>query len=191
EIARRGYERSPEAPVRVQLAAQEANAAALFGDVGRAREAMGRAERDAETVADSGVSAWSFARGRQAGFALSVASQTRDLAGALRAVSLAEEGWASGEPRVAANWAQVRIGAAIVHLRLGALDAAVADVEPVLTLDPELRIATVTAYTRAVDRQLGGARYRDSRPAQELQQKVREFNAAALPGKLPKASDGW
>jgi tetratricopeptide (TPR) repeat protein len=187
EIARRGYERSPAAPVRVQLAAQEANAAALFGDVGRAREAANRAERDAEAVADSGVSAWSFARGRQAVFALSVANQTGDPAGALRAASMAEQGWADGEPRVAANWAQVRIGAAIAYLTLGALDAAVAEVEPVFTLEPELRIATVTAYTTAVGRQLGGARYRDSRPAQELQQKVREFNTAALPGELSKA----
>ncbi len=191
EIARRGYERSPATPIRVQLAAQEANAAALFGDVSRAREAMSRAERDAETVApDSGVSAWSFGRGRQAVFALSVANQTGDPAGALQAANVADAGWANGEPRVPANWAQVRIGAAIAHLALGALDAAIAEVEPVLTLPPEMRIATVTAYTTAVGRQLGGPQYRDNRSAMELLQKVKDFNTGALPGGLPKASNG-
>jgi hypothetical protein len=190
EIARRGYERSPATPIRVQLAAQEANAAALFGDVGRAREAMSRAERDAETVTqDSGLSAWSFARGRQAVFALSVANQTGDPAGALRAAAIADAGWANGEPRVPANWAQVRVGAAMAHLALGSLDAALAEVAPVLTLQPEMRIATVTAYTDALDRQLGGQRYRDSEPAKELRQKIRDFNAGALPGELPKAGN--
>jgi hypothetical protein len=175
----------------VQLAAQEANAAALFGDVSRAREAMSRAERDAETVApDSGVSAWSFGRGRQAVFALSVANQTGDPAGALRAASVADAGWADGEPQVPANWAQVRIGAAIAHLALGALDAAIAEVERVLTLPPEMRIATVTAYTTAVGRQLGGPRYRGSRSGMELLQKIKDFNAGALPAMLPKADNG-
>ena len=185
EVARRGYECSPGTPIRVQLAAQEANAAALFGDVGRAREAMSRAERDAEMVAaDSGLSAWSFSRGRQAVFALSVARQTGDPAGALRAADVADKGWANGEPRVPANWAQVRVGAALAHLALGSLDAAVAEVAPVLGLQPDMRIATVTAYTRALDRQLVGQRYRDSRSARELRQKIRDFNTGALAGEL-------
>ena len=49
-MARTGFACSPDAPIRVQLASQEANAAALLGDAGRAREALARAERAAESV---------------------------------------------------------------------------------------------------------------------------------------------
>lgn len=58
DMAGRGFACSPDTPIRVQLASQEANAAALLGDVGRAREALARAERAAELVTpDSGLSA--------------------------------------------------------------------------------------------------------------------------------------
>jgi transcriptional regulator with XRE-family HTH domain len=182
ELAARGYAHSPATPIRVQLAAQEANAAALLGDAVRARAAMQRAELDAERVApDSGLSAWSFGRGRQAVFALSVANGIGDPDGALRAAAAADAGWAAGEAFVLANWAQVRVGAAFAHLALGSLDAAASEVAPVLTLRPEMRIATVTAYMDTLDRKLSADRYRDSRPAVELRQQVREFTASALP----------
>jgi hypothetical protein len=75
-MARSGFACSPDAPIRVQLASQEANAAALLGDAVRAREALARAERAAESVTpDSGLSAWSFPVTRQAVFAQSVATQ--------------------------------------------------------------------------------------------------------------------
>jgi hypothetical protein len=44
DMASRGFECSPNTSVRVQLASQEANAAALLGDVVRARTALARAE---------------------------------------------------------------------------------------------------------------------------------------------------
>jgi hypothetical protein len=47
DMARRGFACSPDAPIRVQLASQEANAAALLGDAARARAALARAERAA------------------------------------------------------------------------------------------------------------------------------------------------
>jgi transcriptional regulator with XRE-family HTH domain len=186
ELAANGYAHSPSTPIRIQLAAQEANAAALLGDAERARAAMRRAETDADRVApDSGLSAWSFGRGRQAVFALSVANQTGDPAGALRAAAMADEGWAAGEAYVPANWAQVRLGAAYAHLALGSLDAAVAEVAPVLDLPPEMRIATVTAYMDTLHRKLSTGRYRDSGAADELRQRIRAFNAGALPDGLP------
>jgi len=67
-MARTGFACSPSTPIRVQLASQEANAAALLGDAGRAREALARAERAAESVPpDSELSAWSFPITRQVG----------------------------------------------------------------------------------------------------------------------------
>ncbi|WP_211261453.1 hypothetical protein [Pseudonocardia acaciae] len=185
DVARKGFECSPHAPVRIQLASQEANAAALLGDCGRAREALKRAEHAAETVPDdSGMSAWSFPVARQALFALSVAAGTGDPQTALRAASTAEAEWRSGGPRVRATWAQVRMGAGIAHLMNGSLDEVVEEVTPVLTLPPELRVATVTAYVDRLDRSLGRNQFRGSKMVLELRKGLREFSARAV-------STGW
>jgi tetratricopeptide (TPR) repeat protein len=181
EAARQGYECSPATPIRIQLASQEANAAALLGDFSRAREALRRSEAAAETVApDSGTSAWSFATGRQALFSLAVATQTGDPEGALRGVEMADAGWAAGEPYVPANWAQIRVGAGIAHLMQGDLDGAIEEVTPMLTLAPERRVATVTSYVDNLDHRLGQSQYRGNKSALELRQQLREFNSAAL-----------
>lgn len=181
EAARQGYECSPLTPIRIQLASQEANAAALLGDFGRAREALRRSEAAAEVVTpDSGTSAWSFATGRQALFSLAVATQTGDAEGALRSAEMADAGWASGEPYVPANWAQIRVGAGIAHLMQGDLDGAVEEVTPMLTLAPERRVATVTAYVDNLDRWLRHSEFQGNKSALELRQQLREFNVTAL-----------
>jgi hypothetical protein len=181
DMAKLGFEDSPATPVRIQLASQEANAAALLGDTKRAREALRRAEVSAEIVsADSGLSAWSFPIGRQAIFALSVATQTGDPDAALSAAARADRGWASGEPMVRANWAQIRVGSAIARLSKGCLEGAIAEVTPVLTLPAELRVSTVTAYMDDLDRKLSQPNLSGNRAALELKQGIREFNSAAL-----------
>ena len=120
DMARRGFACSPNAPIRVQLASQEANAAALLGDAVRAREALARAERAAESVTpDSGLSAWSFPITRQAVFAQSVAAQIGDADAMLQAASVADAAWSAGAPKVSANWAQIRVSAGIAHLLNG------------------------------------------------------------------------
>jgi len=145
DMAKLGYQASPATPIRVQLASQEANAAALLGDKSQAHVALRRAERAAQEVdPDSGTSAWSFPTGRQAIFALSVATYTGDPDAALRAAATADAGWASGEPMVAANWAQIRVGAGIAYLLKDSLDGVVEEVTPVLDLAPDLRVSTVT-----------------------------------------------
>lgn len=185
DMARSGYETSPQTAIRVQLASQEANAAALIGDVGRARQALRRAEAAAELCPqESGRSAWSFPRARQAIFALSVANHTQDPAGALRAAAMADASWKAGDPMVRANWAQIRVGSALAHLDRGDLDAATAEVAPVLDLPPELRVATVTAYTDNLSRRLASPRLRGVRQAEELRTAARQFAADALPEDL-------
>ncbi len=137
DMARRGFACSPNAPIRVQLASQEANAAALLGDAARAREALARAERAAEfATPDSGLSAWSFPITRQAVFAQSVATQLGDADAMLHAASIADAAWSAGAPKVSANWAQIRAGAGMAHLLKGSLDGAITEVEPVLALPP-------------------------------------------------------
>jgi hypothetical protein len=125
-MAARGYGCSLATPIRIVLACQEANAAGLMGDLRRAREALNRAEEAANSplAPDSGTSAWSCPTPRRALYALSVATQSGDPDGALKAAQLADEGWAAGEPWVAGTWAQVRVGAGIAHVMKGALDGA-------------------------------------------------------------------
>jgi tetratricopeptide (TPR) repeat protein len=182
DMACRGFACSPNTPIRVQLASQEANAAALLGDLGRAREALARADRAAELVTpDSGLSAWSFPVTRQAVFAQSVATQIGDADAMLQAAAAADAAWTAGAPRISANWAQIRVGAGIAHLLAGSLDGAVAEVEPVLALPPSMRVATVTAYTERLRRRLEHPRYNGATGARELGERLAQFKADALP----------
>ena len=181
DMARRGFACSPNAPIRVQLASQEANAAALLGDAVRAREALARAERAAESVTpDSGLSAWSFPVTRQAVFAQSVAAQMGDADAVLQAASVADAAWSAGAPKVSANWAQIRVSAGIAHLLNGSLDGAAAEVEPVLALPSGMRVATVTAYTERLRRRLEHPRYNGAAGVRELGERLVQFNADAL-----------
>jgi tetratricopeptide (TPR) repeat protein len=181
DMACRGFACSPNTPIRVQLASQEANAAALLGDLGRAREALARADRAAELVTpDSGLSAWSFPVTRQAVFAQSVATQIGDADAMLQAAAAADAAWSAGAPKISANWAQIRVGAGIAHLLAGSLDGAVAEVEPVLALPPSMRVATVTAYTERLRRRLEHPRYNGATGVRELGERLAQFKADAL-----------
>ena len=180
DMARRGFEVSSLTPTRIELAYREALSAALLGDTGRSREALERAERTADTlpVNEDGISVWSFPIERQAVFGLSVALHTGDPDTALRAAATADAGWATGDPRNPANWAQVRVGAAMAHLMKDSLDGATEEVIPVLDLHPNLRIDTVTGYLRNLDQLLDQPRFNGSKAAAELREQIREFNSA-------------
>jgi tetratricopeptide (TPR) repeat protein len=180
ELARRGFEASANSPVKVELAYREANAIALFGDVGRAREALRRAEKTADALLtdDTGSSVWAFPPERQAVFAQSVAIHTGDPDSALRVAEFADAQWKAGEVRVPAAWAQIRVGAGIAYMMKGALDGAVEQISPVLDLPPELRIVTVVGYLRKLDRLLMDPSYSRSPIAVEIRERIREFAAA-------------
>jgi transcriptional regulator with XRE-family HTH domain len=178
EIARRGFEVSAPSPTKVELAYREANAIALFGDAHRARLALGRAQEAAEalpTTHGSPRSVWSFPIGRQAIFALSVAIHTGDPDSALRAAAMAQTGWASGEPRIPANWAQIQAGSSIAYLMKGSLDGATSHIAPVLGLPRELRISTVIGYLRKLESMLAEPRFAKSRPAARLTLQIKDF----------------
>ncbi|GAA0568783.1 hypothetical protein [Actinomadura livida] len=182
DLARQGYEASSPGPMKTQLAWYEANAAALLGDKIRAREAVNRAEQSADASHDapSDLSVWSFPRERQALFSLSVATRTGDLDGALRAAELADRAWTAGAPTAPAIWAQIRVGTGVAHLLNGDLDGTAEELAKMLTLDPGMRLATVTRYLADLDRRLTQRRYQDSPLATQLRQQIHEFNAAAL-----------
>ena len=179
-VAARGFEASSQGPVRAELAYREANAIALFGDVPRARAALGKAARACEGLDDGGTSAWSFSRGRQAIFTLSVCIHTGDPDGALRAAQEADAYWDAGGGKVTATWAQVRAGAAMAYLLKDSLDGAAGQLGPVLELPPGERIATVTGYLDEISGMLQGQRFARRPLAVRLGEQIREFSAAGL-----------
>ncbi|MGI5420488.1 helix-turn-helix domain-containing protein [Actinomadura luteofluorescens] len=182
DFARQGYEASPHTPMKTQLAWYEANAAALLGDQTRARQAVKRAEQSAETIHDNPTdrSVWSFPTERRALFALAVATRTGDPDGALQAAEMADTAWAAGAPVAPAIWAQIRVGTGVAHLLKGDLEGTAEQLAQLLTLDPGMRLTTVTRYVADLDRRLSHPRYRDTSLAVQLRQQIRDFNAAAL-----------
>lgn len=181
DMARAGFEGSPATLIRVQLANQEANAAALMGDSLRARDALDRAEHAARAVArDSGRSVWSFPVGRRAIFALSVATHTGNPEAALHAAAMAASNWESGEPLVPATWAQIKIGAGIARLALDSIDGMIHEIDPVLTMPAQLRVSTVTGYMDSLENRLKNPRYTGNKAVSELRGHIREFSSGAL-----------
>jgi hypothetical protein len=87
----------------------------------------------------------------------------------------------TGAPKVSANWAQIRGGAAIAHPMNGSLDGAVADVVPVLGLPPNMRVGTVTAYTDKLSHRIEHPRYREAAGVSDLKENLAQFKADALP----------
>jgi hypothetical protein len=189
DLASRGFHEGPVTPMSVQLASYEANAAALLGDTARAAAALNRADMlaDVMTACESSSSPWAFPTQRQAIFRLSVLLRTSDPDGALRAAAEAETAWASGEPQIPGTWAQVRIGAAIAQLQRAQLDAAQAEVAPVLAMPADLRIATVTGWLADLDSQLAVSKHHDSVLVTGMRRQIRAFTAAALPSDAREA----
>jgi len=179
-LAARGFEASSAAPVRAELAYREANAIALFGDAPRARDALRKARRAVEGLNDGGTSVWSFSRGRQAIFTLSVCVHTGDPDGALRAAREADAYWDAGGGKVTATWAQVRAGAAMAHLLKNSLDGAAGQLAPVLKLPPDQRISTVTGYLDGISGMLQARRFAGSPLAVQLTEGIREFTTAGV-----------
>jgi hypothetical protein len=183
DLARHGFDLSPPAPVRVLLANQEASAAALLGDVARARRALRDAHDAASSphAADSGLSTWSCPGPRQDLYALSVAIRLRDPDAALRAAERADARWAAGDPWLYGVWSLIRIGAAIAYVMKGDLDAASGQFEAVLTLAPAFRIATITSYLADMDSLLRQRRFTGAEKARDLRQQIAAFTIAASP----------
>ncbi|GAA1594061.1 hypothetical protein GCM10009678_90270 [Actinomadura kijaniata] len=181
-FARKGFEVSAPTPLRAMLASYEARAAGLIGDARRAREALRRADTAAEHLdsSDPGTSVWSFPPPRQALLALSVSTRTGDPDAALRAVAVADAAWTSGTPRTPSTWAQIRVGSGIAHLMKGDLDAALTEVSPMLALEPEFRVATVTRYLDDFAKRLKQKKYYKSPTVAAMLESIYDFNRGAL-----------
>jgi hypothetical protein len=100
------------------------------------------------------------------------------------AVSLYEAGPAPGEQPGFGIKALASIDLAGIRLRSGALDAAAITLEPVLSLVPAQRIASLTDRMRLVRTELAAPVFRGSSQAQELDERIEEFGRDSVTADL-------
>jgi hypothetical protein len=79
------------------------------------------------------------------------------------------------------------VGAAIAHLFKDSLDGAAEQLTPVLDMDPDYRIATVTGWLADLDEQLALRRFAGAPQATAFRQQIRGFTRAALPPRTRRA----
>ena len=177
DLAAAGYASSPQSSLRVLLACQEANAAALAGDSTRAHRALARAE--AADVAKVTDSAWTCPPARHALYRLAVALHCGDPSEALHQAAIDRAAWTPGQPTPFGTSAHTSMAAAIAHLRFGAVDAASEQLGSVLDLPDEYRLATLIEHMASLEAMLREPRFRDSTEGRRLHDRVAEFMARA------------
>jgi transcriptional regulator with XRE-family HTH domain len=182
-----GLEYLREGPGAADLYLRYAWAAAAAGDRDAARRAVGAAqaarERDyTDDLLDIGGE-----------FALSLATHQLHVGSALaraegggreaeaeteRAIELYDEGPREGEQHWFAGKPLACIDLALIRLRSGAVDAAVAALEPALSLPTAQRIIDITNALASVRDELAAPIFRGSRQARELGERIEEFGRA-------------
>jgi transcriptional regulator with XRE-family HTH domain len=176
DLASRGFACSPPTSIRVLLACQEANAAALAGDVRRARQSLAQAEAARDAIEDGLDSVWSCPPARYALYRLSVALHSGDAKAALSEADVAEAAWVPDQPKPFGTWAHLRIAAGHAHLMSGSVDGAAEQIDPVLKLPSEYRLATLTEHMATIEQLLQSGRFRGSGEAELLRDRIGEFN---------------
>jgi hypothetical protein len=173
DLAAAGHAASQQGSLRLLLACQEANAAALAGDTKRAHQAMARAEAaDIDNAADS---AWTCPPARHALYRLAVALHCGDPSEALHQAAIAKAAWPPGQSAPFGTSAHTRIASAIAYLKLDALDVATEQIVPVLELPDEYRLATLIEHMASFDALLGDSRAHRSREGKQLRSQIAEF----------------
>ncbi len=184
DLAADGLRYLADGPNAAFLHVRYARAAARLGDADGARQAITQAHEAREREHSDDV----LAIGGE--FRLSVASQhylagsalvqiegaEREAAEELAdAVGMYAAGPAPGEQHGFGVKALASIDLAGIRLRSGALDAAAATLEPVLSLVPAQRIASLTDQMRLVRTELAAPVFRGSAQARELDERIEEF----------------
>ena len=131
-------------PLRVLLACQQADAS----PVPAARDALALAAAAREETAGNGETdggLFSCGGVRLAGYATTLGLREGSLTAVLGAVAMAESAIRDGEQAPYGSLAQVRLCAALALLASGDADRAAEHLAPVITLPPEMRLATFTS----------------------------------------------
>jgi len=193
DLAEDGLHYLDEGPNAASLHLRYAMASAQLGDADGAYRALsqGRDAHEREYTDDV----------LQIGgeFAISKASHHREIGTALtdidganreasdeleRAVAAFEAGPRPGEQHWFAGKPLATIDLATLHLRSGALDAAVTTLAPVLALPPTQRINALTSRLRLVRAELYRPIYGRSAAAQELDGQIEDFGRDTMAGGL-------
>lgn len=187
EFARRGYDCSPANSTRALLACQEADAS----DVPTAIDAIRRAwDAQAERTRDDDLGGV-FACGqvRTANYSIPVHLRNGDPASAIRAADQAAI-WQSGEEVGYGTVGQIKIGAAVAHLKSGELDGAVERLGGVFALPPDQRLATLSGRLREVPPELRRVPYTHEPQAADLSDRIRDFCEEAVTVRALPAGNG-
>jgi hypothetical protein len=144
-------------------------------------QALARADSACVHGIEEGTdSVWSCSPGRYALYRLGVALHCGDAAAALREAGVGEAAWESDQPKPFGSWAHLRIAAGQAHLMSGSIDGAAEEIDPVLELPSEYRLATLTEHMSTVEGLLLTQRFRASRDALRLCDRMRQFNRNPL-----------
>jgi hypothetical protein len=176
---------------------EHARALARLGDPDAARREVGLAHAAQEASYSDDliqIGGEEFALSRaatcsMAGGALAEVGDGREAAGELEtAVSLYDAGPGPGEQHGIAGKALAGADLAVIRVRTGALDGAVAALEPVLVLPPAQRVSTLTARLTRVRNELAAPVFRGSPQARDLGDQIEEFGREAVTAGLHSLS---
>jgi hypothetical protein len=101
-----------------------------------------------------------------------------------RAVSLYDAGPRPGETHYFGTKALASVNLATVRLRSGALGAAAAALQPVLTLPPGQRITSLSTRLKLVRAELAAPIFRTSAAARSLDEQIEEFTSDSVTASL-------
>jgi transcriptional regulator with XRE-family HTH domain len=199
DLAAGGLEYLTQGPVGADLYLKYARAAARLGDADAARQAVtnahnAREHQYSDDLLDIGGE-FAISLATHHGFAGAALAEIEggepQAADELeRAIGLynagpgpGEEHWFGGKPLAGIDLAAIR-------LRSGALDAAVAALEPVLTLLPAQRITALVTRLTLVRTELAAPVFQGSMQARALDERIEEFGRESITAGLHSLSGG-
>ena len=197
DLAADGLRYASQGLVGANLHLEHARALARLGDPDAARREVGLAHAAQEASYSDDliqIGGEEFALSRaatcsMAGGALAEVGDGREAAGELEtAVSLYDAGPGPGEQHGIAGKALAGADLAVIRVRTGALDGAVAALEPVLVLPPAQRVSTLTARLTRVRNELAAPVFRGSPQARDLGDQIEEFGREAVTAGLHSLS---
>jgi hypothetical protein len=193
DLAQSGLEYLPDGPNGAQLHLMQGRSAARLGDFATARSAI-NAARDArereyhdDLLAMGGE--FGFSRASQHYYTGSIIveipeDETAAIAELERAIELYAAGPEPGEDQSDHCKMAAHIDLATARLRAGQLDAATVAAQPVLSLSPSMRIASLPQRFDRARAELARPRYQGSSEARDLDEQIEEFCRETIAGDL-------
>jgi hypothetical protein len=199
QLAEDGLRYLQDGPNAAHLYVKYARAAARLGDAEAARQAITAAQDAREREQTDDVLAmggeFGLSRATQSYFSGSALAEIQGAEGEAaehlnRAVSLYDAGPGPDEQHWFGGKALAGIDLAAIQLRGGALDAALAALEPPLSLPAAQRINAVTTRLDLVRTELAAPVFQHSPQARELDERIEEFGQEAIAAELHSLSGG-